>query len=87
MITRRGMLSGMAALFAAPAIVRIASIMPVRVPLSDDLMLMRKMNDEVVRALFYGNPSVTPMEFSGVSLWRVSWSAASPGDFYPRLLR
>lgn len=41
-MNRRGLITGLGALFvAAPAIVRAASIMPVKVPFSDDARLQK----------------------------------------------
>ena len=69
-LSRRGFIGGLGALIAAPAIVRAASLMPVRgivmdvygrSPAMDALSAIRDMN-----VLLYGDPDAHPMQFTGL---------------------
>ena len=60
---RRQFLTGLSTLIAAPAIIKVASIMPVKAMTSNE-ELWRGLWGENLRIL-YGAADVTPMEFTG----------------------
>ena len=72
-LTRRSILTGLTASFAAPAIVRASSLMPIRARIFDpfylDSRVSRYLWDLGMRihgAVVYGNPEWSPMRFTGL---------------------
>lgn len=74
MISRRGFISGLSSIVAAPAIVRIANIMPVKAMPDEDLlirMMLSKneylggLSQQIASTIIYGNPKWAPINFSG----------------------
>lgn len=83
MITRRNFVAGLATLLAAPAIVRVGSLMQLRstplvVPLRDFLTLaeyaerMEPVWDKMVSSIFYGNDALDPASFHGINFHRAT---------------
>lgn len=81
MITRRNFVAGLATLLAAPAIVRVSSLMQLRstpliVPLRESLTLleytklMESIRDKMVSSIFYGNDAFDPASFRGIKFHR-----------------
>lgn len=73
-LARRKFLTGLAAAFAAPAIVKASSLMPVKaMPSEEELMalLNARMNDvykvmaEAMSQMIYGDQNITPVRFTG----------------------
>lgn len=68
MIARRSFIRGIGALLAAPAIVRAASLMPVRALTDAQIELMLRppgLAEGVEWTIFYGNSALMPMLYSG----------------------
>lgn len=88
MITRRNFVAGLATLLAAPAIVRVGSLMQLRstplvVPLREPLTLleyaklMEPIRDRMVSSIFYGNDAFDPASFRGINFHRATLLAAA----------
>lgn len=74
-LSRRSFFAGTAALIAAPAIVRVSSIMPVSMPkivpmtaaelLALDEAWLAGMQQTITATIWYGNPDAQPLQFDG----------------------
>lgn len=79
MLSRRGLITGLVSLIAAPAIVRVESLMPVKaVPISafpislttvrqiEEFEFLEEISQLIATTFFYGNTDCDPRIFSGI---------------------
>jgi hypothetical protein len=82
-LSRRGFIGGLAALVAAPAVVRAASLMPVSAP---KLMRGLQVGDVITCEGVYSVDRVTKLPLGYLRQFVVTSVESEPGafDFYPR---
>lgn len=89
MIGRRGFIAGLAAAFAAPAIVRASSLMPVKKMPAVDVLDLLARRVQAAQALMvdhfnnmmYGDGDVMPLRYSGLAQLISAQLVSDPSPF------